>query len=79
MAETSHLAVLDSDNFPTTRGSSVAQRIAAAVNTVLSLVPGLLCRLVTENSDTLSILHSVTVTVTREHNNVGHISTHFGI
>jgi hypothetical protein len=86
MPETSSLAVLDSDDFPITqRTSSVVQQITAAMSTVepkfrgLSLVPGPLCPLVTENSYILSILHSITVTVLREHNNVSHISTHFGI
>ena len=65
MADTSSLALLNSDDFPKTRSSTVAQRITAAMNTVepkfrgLSLVPGLLCRQVSENSYTLSILYSI--------------------
>ena len=86
LAETLSLTVLDIDDFTVTqRSSSVAQRITEAMNTVElkfrghSLVPGLLCRLVTENSDILSTLHCITVTVIRAHNNVSHISTHFSI
>jgi hypothetical protein len=86
LAETSILALLDSDDFPVTqRGQSVTQGITAAVNTAepkfrgISLVPGLLWRVVTENSDILSICHSITVILIREHNDVSHISTHFSI
>jgi hypothetical protein len=85
LAESSSLAVLDSDGFPTTqRISSVAQRITATLKTGelkfrgFSLLPGLLCRLVTGNSYILSILHSNTVTVIREHNNISHVNTNLG-
>ena len=85
MAQTSNLTVPVSDDFTVTqRSSSVAQRITEAMNTVelkfrgLSLVPGLLCRFVTENSNILSTLYCITVTVISEHNNVSHISIHFG-